>query len=81
MPSIKRDDVVVVVLFFLVTAVGYLVYFKYQENSVEAEYKNALVVDTVQNYNGFMGFSQRHPYSRRGLRYRRSDHWLYLYFR
>ncbi|WP_028582168.1 tetratricopeptide repeat protein [Desulfogranum japonicum] len=54
MQSIKKDHVVLVMLFAVSTAVSYLIYFKYQENIIEEEYKNALAVNTVENYNDYL---------------------------
>ena len=62
MQSIKRDYVVLVMLFAVVTAVSYFVYFKYQENIIEAEYKNALIVNTVENYNDYLENNQNTKY-------------------
>ncbi len=64
MPSIKRDYVVVVMLLFSITTVSYLVYFKHQENSIKVEYKNALVVNTLQNYRSF---TEKHKNTKYGV--------------
>jgi outer membrane protein assembly factor BamD (BamD/ComL family) len=58
MLSESKNQIVLILLFFIALCVSYLGYFKYQEYGIESEYRDALSVDKLQNYNDFL---KRHP--------------------